>query len=201
MIDDSGKVQTHFTTKEYDFAYMVKRHTCLPSVGSMFRSSIIQTVGYRDTSFRWLGDFDYWLRIGLAGDMARVPKTLATWRYHDGQASGQKSDARANEHVEVIEKFYGFLHDRTYQNEMFIMPRTEDLISRIEIAIIYLLFHNWEARCWSHLVAAAVCESRSEVIRHVWEAFKVNPKMVFDLTCVKAVVRRARYYIKRRLVA
>ena len=68
-INEDGQALWTFTTHPYDFLFMVRRHTCLPSVGTMFRSSIIKTVGFRDTSFHWLGDFDYWLRIGRAGRM------------------------------------------------------------------------------------------------------------------------------------
>lgn len=106
-INEDGSFRSHVVSREYDFEWMVRHHTCLPSVGSIFRSSVIQDVGYRDETFKWLGDFDYWLRIGLAGDMKRVPATLATWRHRNGQLSKQKSDARAAEHIRVIDKLFG----------------------------------------------------------------------------------------------
>jgi glycosyltransferase involved in cell wall biosynthesis len=107
LIDEKGRYGVHVTSQEYDFRRMVSHPTCLPpSVGSMLRSDIIKLVGYRDTSFHWLGDFDYWLRIGLVGDMARVPHELAFWRYHAVQESAKKSLARAEEHIRLMNKFF-----------------------------------------------------------------------------------------------
>jgi len=106
VIGENGEFRRHVISKEYDFTWMVRHHTWLPSVGSIFRSSLIKDIGYRDTSFRWLGDADYWLRVGLAGKMAHVPMTLACWRHRDGQASSQKSNERALEHIRVMQKFF-----------------------------------------------------------------------------------------------
>ena len=105
-INEDGSHRAYIKSREYDFKYMVNHHTCLPSAGSMFRSSILRTIR-RDESYHWLGDFDFWLKIGFAGPMAHVPETLATWRYRKGQASGDKSDARAKEHIRIASGFGG----------------------------------------------------------------------------------------------
>ena len=105
-INEDGSHRAYITSREYDFKYMVEHHTCLPSVGSMFRSSLLKTIR-RDESYRWLGDFDFWLKVGFAGPMARVPHTLATWRHREGQASRDKSDARAREHIRIAANFNG----------------------------------------------------------------------------------------------
>jgi GT2 family glycosyltransferase len=104
-INEDGSVRLEVKVRDYSFKYMVEHHTCLPSVGSMFRSSLIQTIGLRDESYRWLGDFDYWLRIGRVGAMMRCPKTLACWRNRTGQASKDKSDTRAKEHIRLATEF------------------------------------------------------------------------------------------------
>lgn len=103
-INEDGSHRSYIKCRDYDFEYMVNHHTCLPSVGSMFRSNILKTIR-RDESYHWLGDFDFWLKVGLAGPMAHVPQTLATWRHRDGQASGDKSDARAQEHIRIAADF------------------------------------------------------------------------------------------------
>ncbi len=103
-INEDGSHRAYIKSREYDFKYMVNHHTCLPSAGSMFRSSILKTIR-RDESYHWLGDFDFWLKIGFAGPMAHVSETLATWRHREGQASGEKSDARAKEHIRIAAGF------------------------------------------------------------------------------------------------
>lgn len=105
-INEDGSHRAYITSREYDFSYMINHHTCLPSVGSMFRSSLLKTIR-RDESYRWLGDFDFWLKVGFLGPMAHVPQTLATWRNRNGQASGDKSDKRAQEHIRIASDFGG----------------------------------------------------------------------------------------------
>jgi len=172
MIDESGNLKMQMKVRDYDFEWMVSHHTWLPSVGSIFRSSVIQSVGYRDETLRWLGDGDYWLRIGLAGKMAHVPQTLATWRYRDGQASGAKSSDRAKEHIRVIDKFYR-------------MPNN------------YLWCCKDEAICWSYLVAASVTDSRKEVLSYLWEAFKSYPGLVTSLQFWDILRTRVQYVLRR----
>jgi len=101
-INEDGSHRAYITSRDYDFKYMINHHTCLPSVGSMFRSSVLKTIR-RDESYRWLGDFDFWLKVGFVGLMAHVPETLATWRLREGQASGDKSDKRAQEHIRIAD--------------------------------------------------------------------------------------------------
>jgi len=173
-INEDGALRTHIKSREYDFIYMVRHHTCLPSVGSIFRSSVIRDIGYCDTSFYWLGDFDFWLRLGLAGPMAHVPATLATWRHRDSQASRDKSDRRAQEHIRIMQKFY-------------FMP---DIIAN-------LLKVKREAVCWSYLVAAAVTDSKLKMVYYILKGFLGYPAIVFSFEFWDALVRRA-YYILRR---
>jgi len=173
-INEDGTLRARIKSRDYDFAYMVRHHTCLPSVGSMFRREVLDVVGYRDTSFRWLGDFDYWLRVGLAGEMAHVPITLATWRHRNGQASQQKQDTRAGEHVRLMQKFYS-------------LPQLPASLLRVKS----------EAICWSYLVAASVCESKAASLKYISKAIASYPHLLWQLEFYDALARRA-YYILRR---
>ena len=175
-INEDGSLKFHMRRGKYDFAYMVKHHTCLPSVGSMFRSDIIKTVGYRNTSFHWLGDFDFWLRVGLAGKMAHVPATLATWRYRREQASQDKSDRRAQEHIRIIQKLYS-------------LP---DIPSN-------LLKVKREAICWSYLLATVLTDSKLKTVSYLLKAFLTYPTIAFNIEFWDKVVQRA-YYILRRQI-
>lgn len=173
-INEDGSTRTHIKSRKYDFAYMVRHHTCLPSVGSMFRSSVIRDVGYRDASFHWLGDFDYWLRIGLAGKMASVPVELATWRHRDGQASGDKSDKRAQEHIRIMQRFY-------------LLPSISDSILKV----------RREAICWSYLVATAVTDSKLRMVCYLFKALRTYPSILLGIEFWDALVRRASYILRR----
>ena len=174
VIGENGEFRRHVVSKEYDFTWMVRHHTWLPSVGSIFRSDVIKKVGYRDTSFIWLGDADYWLRVGLAGNMAHVPMALACWRHRNGQASSQKSRHRAQEHLMVMGKFY---------NTPGLPPE--------------LLKVKEEAICWSYLVAAAVTNSKADVIEYITKAVRHYPQLLVNIGFWDTLIKRALYILRR----
>jgi glycosyltransferase involved in cell wall biosynthesis len=211
MIDENGSLISHQRTREYDFGWMVRHHTCIPSVGAMFRSTVLQSVGYRDTSFRWVGDFDYWLRLGLVGNMARVPHTLASWRLCSGQGSQDKSDARAAEHVRVIGELFRYRFSNTDNNFHLLSPSILKKIEEIKDIKIYLNLPPLkvtkkpksiepEAVCWSHLIAAAVCKTKRTQLYHLAKAVCVYPQLMLQARTYKTIIRRGFFYLKRRLV-
>jgi len=174
-INEDGTLRTEFKSREYDFAYMVKHHTCLPSVGSILRSSILKNPKIRrDESYRWLGDFVLWLNVGLAGPMKRVPMPLAYWRHRDGQASGDKSDARAQEHIGIMREFY----------------------SRSDIPPEILKVKR-EAICWSYIVATAVTDSKLKWLCYVVKGFLSHPLIMFSFEFWDTLVNRAIHILRR----
>lgn len=172
VIDDQGKVTRHVKTREYNFPWMVAHQSCIPSVGSIFRSSVLQWVGYRNESYRWLGDYEYWLRIGLAGQMMRVPKTLAKWRNHSGQASKAKSDLRAQEHIRVYEEFF----EKG-------LPRN---VRSVEAT----------AKAWSYLISVGLTDKKRMAVEYLWKSLDTKPLM-FELDFWDAFIRRALYIVRR----
>jgi len=172
-INEDSSHRAFIKSRDYDFKYMVKHHTCLPSVGSMIRSSVLKTVK-RDESYRWLGDFVFWFKVGLAGPMAHFPETLASWRHRDGQASGDKSDKRAQEHIRIMREFY----------------------SRSDIPPEILKVKR-EAICWSYIVATAVTDSKFKMLCYIAKGFLSHPLIMFSIEFWDALIRRA-YYILRR---
>lgn len=174
VIDETGDIRRYVTTREYDFQWMVRHHTWLPSVGSIFRSSLIQQIGYRDISFKWLGDADYWLRVGLAGPMARVPATLACWRNRNGQASKDRSRRRGIEHIMVMQKFY----------QAPGLPQS-------------LLDVKAEAVSWSYLVASVVTSSKLEALNYVITAVRNYPRMLRSIEFWDTVIKRLWFALRR----
>ncbi len=183
VIGENGRWRTHVTSREYDFKWMVQHHTWIPSVGSIFRSTLIKTVGYRDTRLRWLGDADYWLRVGLVGPMARVPHTLACWRKREGQASSTKSQARALEHIKVIKKFYESFKPFNVFDRPYFYKSLYDVKA--------------EAICWSYLVAATVTNSKLKALQYGITALLFCPLLLVDIKFWDIFFKRA-YFILRR---
>jgi hypothetical protein len=94
-------------TYEYDYADMVRWHHCMPGPGAFFRRELVERIGGRDPSFRYANDFDFWLRAGLVGPFARVPETLATFRFHPGaRSSSDLGREMAEEHIRMTDRVF-----------------------------------------------------------------------------------------------
>ena len=97
----------HVRVPECDYLHMVKQHHCIVGPGAFIRRRAFELAGMRDPEFRYVADFDLWLRLGLYGKFARIPKTLATFRTHPGSATAsRRGQAMAEEQVRVYDKFY-----------------------------------------------------------------------------------------------
>lgn len=106
-IDQNGVITGEVKVPDYNYLNMLRWHFCMPGPGVFFRRQVIEKIGGRDEQFRYVGDFDFWLRAGLMGPFARIPKFLATFRVHPGSASiSKKGDLMAEEHIKLINKFY-----------------------------------------------------------------------------------------------
>lgn len=107
LIDSDGTTVMHMSPLHYSFADMLRYDVCLPGPGAMFRRRVLDIVGGWDERFRWVADYDFWLRIGMIGPMMRVPERLATWRRHVDCATLASSRLdMALEQIDVMRNFF-----------------------------------------------------------------------------------------------
>lgn len=106
-IDEKGKEIEKVKTPEYNYGYMLRKHDNITGPGTFFKRKIINTLKGRDTQFKYVSDYDFWLRAGLIGDFVRVPKFLATSRVHPEQATiADRGFKMAMEHIRVLNKLF-----------------------------------------------------------------------------------------------
>ena len=106
-IDEHGQIITQHTAPEFDLAGMLSFHECQPGPGAIMRTRLVQQIGGRDEMYRYVADYDMWLRLALVGPMQRIPTPLATWRHHPGAATNAATGkAMAAEHIRVIRAFF-----------------------------------------------------------------------------------------------
>ncbi len=86
MLDSEGQVLRTVYTKRYDLRSLVGDFVCLPGPGAVIRREAV-TGPLRDPSFRYISDFESWLRLSVRGPFKRVPQILATWRQHEAGAT------------------------------------------------------------------------------------------------------------------
>ncbi|MEQ8671995.1 MAG: glycosyltransferase [Aggregatilineales bacterium] len=107
MIDDQSKSIKTMTVYEYPYENMLRYHHCPPGPGAMFRRDALDAGIRRDGHWRYVSDYEFWLKVGLHGRLARLPKSLATWRSHAGGASTAFANtSMADEHVNVVKAYF-----------------------------------------------------------------------------------------------
>lgn len=106
IIDDLGRTKKRISLPDYDFKDLFERNIVLPGPGTWFRRSAALAIGGRNSRWRYVGDFDFWLRLSLIGEFEHRPQVLAQWRSHAGSTSiSERGDRMAEERIAVIDEF------------------------------------------------------------------------------------------------
>jgi glycosyltransferase involved in cell wall biosynthesis len=102
-IDDASNVIAVVRPREYSYEAMLVQHMCLPGPGTVIRRKALEGQVFRDPAYRFKGDFDLWLRIGLNWRLRRLPGRLAAWRRHPaGATKAGRGRQMAGEHIALI---------------------------------------------------------------------------------------------------
>jgi glycosyltransferase involved in cell wall biosynthesis len=155
-IDGEGRVLEVVRLPEYDYARMIKRHLCDIGPGCLFRRDALEDTPPRDIRYRYSGDFQQWLRLGLHRPFARLPRVLATWRRHDaGTSQAGLSAALAADKVAII----------------------EDLFARPDVPAAVRAMRA-EALSAAHFAAAVLALHNPAIPgrRHMWQSLRAKPR-------------------------
>ena len=106
IIDENGEVLKEILVGEYSDELLIGRCQTLPGPGTIFRTDIANEIGGRRSKWRFVGDYDFWLRLSRKGQLKHRPEVLAQWRLHsDSTSISLRGPEMANERIEVIEEF------------------------------------------------------------------------------------------------
>ena len=106
LIDHEGKLIRTVRVDEYSEDKLIGRFICMPGPGAFIRKSAALQIGGRDKKWKYVGDYDFWLRISRIGQLRKRPELLAQWRFHDESASIAKRGLEMYaERIDVIEQF------------------------------------------------------------------------------------------------
>jgi len=107
MIDEQGNPLQESKLPEYSFLEMLRWQWCQPGPGALVRRETWLLAEGRNSKFRYVADFEFWLRLGLYGPFAHIPKTLATWRWHaEGASIAHRGLSMAQEHITLVRSIY-----------------------------------------------------------------------------------------------
>lgn len=103
IIDNNGKIQKRIQVLDYSIEEMYGNSNCLVGPGGVFRTKLANQISGWDVSFRYVPDYDFWLRLAHFGEFKRIPENLAYWRQHSNSLSVKsKSYDMALERIRVI---------------------------------------------------------------------------------------------------
>jgi len=106
IINEIGETLKINILPEYSDEIMIGRCRCLPGPGVVFRKDAAIRIGGRRQKWKFVGDYDFWLRLSREGTIERLPGVLAQWRNNQESTSISQRGARmAADRIEVIEEF------------------------------------------------------------------------------------------------
>jgi glycosyltransferase involved in cell wall biosynthesis len=106
VIGEDGELIKTNLLPEYSEKEMLGKSNCLPGPGVIFRKSIGIEVGGRNSKWKYVSDFDFWLRLSRKGKIVHLPGVLAQWRANENSTSiSQRNFRMASERIAVIEDF------------------------------------------------------------------------------------------------
>jgi GT2 family glycosyltransferase len=147
---DSRKI-ADVEAKEFDYERMLCGHEAFLGPGALIRRRALEMVGGRDTRYRFVSDFDFWLRLGLHGPFARIPSRLATWRQHPGALSrSERGERMASEQVAVIESLFA-----APQRPSWLGPLRPFALSSAHYRAALVLMDSSHTRARRHFLQAA----------------------------------------------
>ncbi|WP_337286883.1 glycosyltransferase family 2 protein [Candidatus Methylomirabilis sp.] len=91
IIDEGGQVMLPMEQEDFDLARcLVRLVTPIPNPSAFFRRETSQKIGLLDEKLHYYMDFEYWIRVAMAGlQISRIPETLAQIRvHHDAKTVG-----------------------------------------------------------------------------------------------------------------
>ena len=91
---------------EYSDEIMIGRCRCLPGPGTLFRKDTALKIGGRSSKWKFVSDYDFWLRMSRQGVIVRLPGVFAQWRESLSSTSfSQRGKSMATERIKVMEEF------------------------------------------------------------------------------------------------
>jgi glycosyltransferase involved in cell wall biosynthesis len=118
IIDDTGAVVKSIQVADYSIDEMYGNFNCLVGPGGVFRTDLARLVSGWDVTFKYVPDYDFWLKIAQYGKFKRISQNLAFWRQHSNSISVKSKNINmAHERIRVIENHQSKLSDDLKLNQ------------------------------------------------------------------------------------
>ena len=106
IIDEEGNLIEIIDVEEFSEESLIGRSLCLPGPGTFIRKSSALQIHGRQEKWRFVGDFDFWLRLSRVGEIRKRSGVLAQWRRHPESTSIlRRGKSMAIERIDVVKEF------------------------------------------------------------------------------------------------
>lgn len=121
MIDQQGELIRIVTPKEYTKENLVGRAICLAGPGTFFRRDMGVKIGGREKKWRYVADYDFWLRLSDLGPLRKRNELVGQWRQHEASTTTSHAGiCMFSERIRVIDEFLDY---RNIQGKLRRMAR------------------------------------------------------------------------------
>lgn len=103
VIDEEGRVRDTIRPIEYSPREAFRLIETVIGPGGLVRRDVLESSGGWDPRLHFMADFILWMRVGLAGRVARVVEPLASWRRHTASITLQSGAEHAVELLRLVD--------------------------------------------------------------------------------------------------
>jgi glycosyltransferase involved in cell wall biosynthesis len=107
FVDEAGREVAAAPAREFDLATMIR--TCensVPQPGSLFRRRALELAPLNERGYYFF-DYEFVVRLGAAGAVRHVPRTLAGYRLHPASKTVGDPLRKARDYVRLADEFFG----------------------------------------------------------------------------------------------
>lgn len=106
MIDKNDKLIREVKVADYSELELIGKFNCLVGPGGVFKKNKALSIGCRNSRYKFVSDYDFWLRLSRTGTFYHLDETHAQWRAHDESTSLKSRGLKMGlERIDVIKEF------------------------------------------------------------------------------------------------
>jgi len=160
----------------------------VPQQGFLMRRSVLDQIGYLDEGFQFSMDFEYWLRLALAGGQSEyLSCTLAAFRRHGETKTHTMAQRRIRENYAIYDQTFSRQLPRQLQEKAKV-SRASLHLQAVYVSYLagnvsgmwrYALCHIRQSglrsspRAWLFLIISLGGDRFVSALRESWRAFRV----------------------------
>jgi glycosyltransferase involved in cell wall biosynthesis len=166
----------------------------------MFRKSVVENIGYYDTTFDYDQDYEYWARASFSHSIANLPFSLLKYRIHEKQmgsifTKSERIDSQQRTQLLLLKKMGVYPNDEEIQLHLILANAyrlefevTIDLetLRNVRFYIIKLIAANSNSKRYNENILAercmiqysALCLYSANLGIAVYQEFKITTRMI-----------------------